>query len=100
MRDYWNDPPEPPEPPLCKNGCFDNEGLEMKLDPDGRWYCPVCGEMEAARDETEDSGEASVAEDPLDGELGDLCCHGNLDGRCSKCEFYSIYNDDGEGGGV
>ena len=79
MRDYWNDPPEEPEPPEC---C----GEMCEVTDDGIAFCPKCGkrferEPEPLYDTLEEKEEAYG--EPI---APALCPHGNEWGACDPCD--------------
>tara|TARA_Y100000310_G_scaffold231676_1_gene234261 strand:- start:86 stop:382 length:297 start_codon:yes stop_codon:yes gene_type:complete len=83
MRDYWNDPPETPEPPEC---C----GEEMEIDDQGNCKCLKCGHtirQEVMEEQPEDL-EPFPPEDwkPAQPEK---CPHGNDWGECGACDHAS-----------
>lgn len=44
MNDWWNDPPEDPEPIYCPKGCVDGEGSPVEAEGTrGGLKCPKCG---------------------------------------------------------
>lgn len=82
MTDYWNDPPEYPEPPEC---CDDY----MDVLDDGSCKCLNCGKTVAAPMELDppwENSERGIEEEP---EIPALCPHGNEWGECAPCDHLS-----------
>lgn len=101
MNDYWNDPPEYPDPPEC---C----GEEMEIHDDGTATCAKCGEtVEPFPDPEDEDIEMMMAEpehDPSEyceqcdniAKYSRLCercarsakcAHGNPVGQCDHCDY-------------
>ncbi len=79
MNDYWNDPPEHPEPPEC---C----GEWMEIDTDGTCTCLACGEtIEPVdyQDGPEPCGDEDVPEELA--EQDRVCPHGKRE-NCDACD--------------
>lgn len=77
MNDYWNEPPDMPEPPEC---CGDF----MDIMDDGTAVCPECGHKVEPMPDIEpvlnDLPEEQMTIDP------DWCRHGTEHGECHHCE--------------
>ena len=79
MNDYWNDPPDYPEPPYC---CDDY----MTEFPDGICVCDCCGLRVSPAPEW-DPGPAPDVELPDDFYHGPpLCPHGREWTDCATCD--------------
>ena len=82
MNDYWNDPPECPEPPEC---CGD----EMEISESGTCLCAHCGHKIEPSAEY-DPGPEPVIEPPDDYFAGpETCPHGKTWGDCDPCDHLS-----------
>lgn len=79
MNDWYNDPPDYPEPPEC---C----GEMMDVTEDGACVCSMCGaRIEPAAEY--DPGPEPVIELPDDYFAGpERCPHGNEWGECDPCD--------------
>lgn len=80
MQDYWNDPPETPEPPECCDEIMD-------VQPDGSVVCSKCGrriEPEAHKPDAEIPQEQITRDPEPDG----TCPHGKK-GQCDACDHAS-----------
>lgn len=77
MQDYWNDPPEHPEPPEC---C----GEIMDVLDDGSLACPHCGIAIPPPDDIDAPDFGQV--DPEEFEPPTECPHGRPFGSCCWCE--------------
>jgi hypothetical protein len=80
MNDYWNDPPDYPEPPECCGDCMD-------VKQDGACVCPNCGKR---IEFTPDIDPPDVPEEDF-GNIQDvpyICPHGNAD-ECDACDHAS-----------
>ena len=92
MNDYWNEPPETPEPPMC---CGDYMDV---LEDGGTCVCSVCGKkIEPAPDiepaDTEPWPPKSVggiclidAEEYEEATGAEFCPHGRPWGECGACD--------------
>jgi hypothetical protein len=82
MQDFWNDPPETPEPPEC---CGDYMDVDEKT---GACSCPKCGKrIEPPADIGPDpEPEVSEAWPPDDLPPEPVTCpHGNKPSECNDC---------------
>ena len=78
MNDYWNDPPDHPEPPEC---CGDI----MDVPEDGACLCPKCGKR------IEPQQDIEPISDVPEEDFGNIpepetCPHGNAFGDCDACD--------------
>ena len=87
MRDWWNDPPDQPEIPLCPH-------CEIELDvlPNGDLVCSECGHrIQYVPDYSEAEIEESqrrIEEVLGPEEVNKLCRHGRMD-ECPDCDYES-----------
>lgn len=96
MQDYWNDPPEYPEPPDCPY-CEDGYAWdEAPNAPAGKigWVCAACGKIwyEDIPNDYSDDDVAMMMEEPIPDEKPpqqEKCPHGNEWGECSHCDYLS-----------
>jgi hypothetical protein len=85
MNDFWNDPPEQPEPPECCDEIMD-------VDKDGICHCQKCGNRIEPQPEIEPpdiEGTADMIESVLMEDLAEHCPHGNEWGSCDACDVAS-----------
>lgn len=99
MNDYWNDPPEGPEPPACPDDHCDGSGEYLYDGKTGQIYsCDKCGFqwVISFEPDQEPTPEEPVAldEDPEP----KPCPHGNI-GECDSCDRLSdfLYDANREG---
>ena len=78
MNDYWNDPPEYPEPPEC---C----GELMEIDDDGTCTCLACGATIEPVDHQEGPEPCGDEDVPADLEVDRICPHGMRE-SCDACD--------------
>lgn len=81
MNDYWNDPPESPEPPEC---C----GEFMEIGENGCW-CPNCGGFIAFRPELDFEPPNLEEAYPEDPPIKETCPHGKKPEHCDTFYFLS-----------
>jgi|TARA_Y100000310_G_C20139315_1_gene559532 predicted RNA-binding Zn-ribbon protein involved in translation (DUF1610 family) len=81
MNDWYNDPPEPPDIPLC---CGD----EMDVSEDGICKCPKCGKVIEPQQDWDVPDDLSEPYPPTDWTVFqcEKCPHGNEWGECGKCD--------------
>lgn len=81
MHDYWNDPPEYPEPPECCD-------QEMTVDESGTCRCEVCGKTIEPEPDIEPP---PTNEEPIDFKEPetDECPHGKEWVDCGACDHAS-----------
>ena len=81
MQDYWNDPPEYPEPPECCD-------QEMTVDESGACRCEVCGNTIEPENDIEPP---PINEEPIDFDEPETeeCPHGKEWGECDACDYAS-----------
>lgn len=108
MNDYWNDPPDDPEMPLCPSCCDGQGGEDSSMDDQGAWHltCECCGHkwVIAAEKEPEPMAEyfaprgceechCDLPEQwkySLCKACGEKPCrHGNPRHNCDACDFES-----------
>lgn len=77
MNDYWNDPPEVPEPPEC---C----GYLMTAREDGSLVCENCSRVIEPTPDIEPP-ELEEAREELP--PADECPHGKQFGDCGECDY-------------
>jgi hypothetical protein len=76
MNDYWNDPPEAPEPPEC---C----GEMMGVDKDGACICGKCGKR--IEPEPPEVIELPSLEEYYTPPENHVCPHGKEPSECDAC---------------
>lgn len=88
MNDYWNDPPETPEPPEC---CGDY----MDIDTKGACVCGKCGKRiepdAGCEPELGLPGEPWTEESDRLAPMGAKCPHGNPWFDCNACAAASDF---------
>jgi hypothetical protein len=78
MNDYWNNPPEYPEPPEC---CGDF----MDVEENGSCWCSTCGKRIEPMPDIEPVPEVNFGN--IEHEtLSENCRHGRKYGECNTCE--------------
>jgi hypothetical protein len=87
MNDYWNDPPETPEPPWCKE-C--DEFFEVAKDGLSA-VCPKCGKKWEAEPDIEmpEPPKSWTDEDERMVNFPPKCPHGNEWFACDACDHAS-----------
>jgi hypothetical protein len=83
MNDYWNDPPDEPEPPEC---CEEI----MEVDEAGICRCALCGKTIEPQEDIEPRDEVTEPwPDYTEPPENDLCPHGKEWTACDACDYAS-----------
>lgn len=89
MNDYWNDPPEQPEPPMCKN-------CQEFMESSDNWVtskCPVCGQENRKTPQCDpeppEKDDEPITWDDRMMNFGPKCPHGNEWFSCDACDHAS-----------
>jgi hypothetical protein len=88
MKDYWNDPPEEPEPPSCPfSGCEGSGEFDRDTPTHYVFICDECGRDWTIDHPDDPAPLEDVDYDPdYEPEGPELCPHGNAWGDCSACD--------------
>jgi hypothetical protein len=89
MNDYWNDPPETPEPPSCPNGKCEGSGEYLYDGKTGMVFsCAVCAYQWVIPFPADPEPEPEIEPIDIEPEPMLVCPHGKT-ATCNDCDHLS-----------